>query len=221
MRLHGHVRIQVVQSAIRFLTPVPATLVHTLNFFVTTARALMLLCTGNRNERVDLKHRVSSLIRSASNTHPTRANATRSTKKKKKKGCVTYLAGPRSGGCRGGSADGRSRCAVGTRHSMLVMGRGVTMRPLGTRIHLRRRVPLVLRHVMALRLRLVGRVRWRVSRTRGGDRRIYRHDRVRLHVRLIAVLPIDRGGRRTRGLSHSGRTAGLGIRRGWILRLTS
>lgn len=55
MRLHRYMRIEMVQCAVCFLTAVPATLVHTLDLFVTTAGTLVLLSTGNRNERIDLR----------------------------------------------------------------------------------------------------------------------------------------------------------------------
>lgn len=59
VRLHGDVRIQVVQCSIRFFTPMPAALVHSFNLFVSSARALVLLSARNRYEGIDL----SSLIR--------------------------------------------------------------------------------------------------------------------------------------------------------------
>lgn len=50
MRLHSYVRIQMVQSTIRFFAAVPAALIHALNFLVTASRSLVLLGTWNRNE---------------------------------------------------------------------------------------------------------------------------------------------------------------------------
>ena len=61
MRLHGDVRVQVVESPIRLLTPIPATLVHALDFFVTATRTLVLLGAGNWHERVYLGQRVRIL----------------------------------------------------------------------------------------------------------------------------------------------------------------
>lgn len=54
MGLHRHVGVQVVESTVGLLTPVPAALVHTLNFLVPATRSLVLLRTGDWNERVDL-----------------------------------------------------------------------------------------------------------------------------------------------------------------------
>lgn len=54
MGLHGDMRVQVVERAVRLLTALPATLVHSLDFFVSTTGPLVLLGTGNRNEGVDL-----------------------------------------------------------------------------------------------------------------------------------------------------------------------
>jgi hypothetical protein len=47
-------RVQVIESAICLLTTLPATLVHSLDFFVSTTRALVLLGTGNWNKGIDL-----------------------------------------------------------------------------------------------------------------------------------------------------------------------
>lgn len=55
MRLHGDMRIKMVQCTICLFTTIPSTFVHTLNFFVTTTRTLVLLSTGNGNERVYLE----------------------------------------------------------------------------------------------------------------------------------------------------------------------
>jgi len=43
VRLHCDVRVEMVQGTIGFFAAVPATLIHTLNFFVTPARSLVLL----------------------------------------------------------------------------------------------------------------------------------------------------------------------------------
>jgi hypothetical protein len=44
VRLHGNVRVKMVQSAVGLLATVPAALVHALNLLVTSSRALVLLC---------------------------------------------------------------------------------------------------------------------------------------------------------------------------------
>lgn len=55
VRLHGDVRIEVVQCSVCLLTAIPSALVHTLNLLVTATRSLVLLGTGDRHERVDLQ----------------------------------------------------------------------------------------------------------------------------------------------------------------------
>lgn len=98
----------------------------------------------------------------------------------------------------------------------------ISMRPVWTRIHLRRRgVALILGHVMALGL--VGRVGRRIVGAGCRDRGIYRNVGVRLDVRLrvmAILLPIVEGHGRTCCLSHTCRAAGLGVRRVMVLRLT-
>jgi hypothetical protein len=54
VRLHRHVRIQVVQGAIGFFAAIPAAFVHSLDFLIAAARSLVLLCTGDRDEGVHL-----------------------------------------------------------------------------------------------------------------------------------------------------------------------
>lgn len=54
MRLHGNMRIEVIQSAVSLFTAIPATLVHALNLLVSPPGALVLLSAGDRNERVNL-----------------------------------------------------------------------------------------------------------------------------------------------------------------------
>lgn len=54
MGLHGNVSIEMVQSTVGFFAAIPPTLIHALDFFVATARSLVLLGAGNRNERVNL-----------------------------------------------------------------------------------------------------------------------------------------------------------------------
>lgn len=66
MGLHCDVRVQVVQGTIGLLTAIPATLVHALNLFVSSAGSLVLLGTGNRNERIDL---MSKLLRQYTVSH--------------------------------------------------------------------------------------------------------------------------------------------------------
>lgn len=55
MRLHGDVSIQVVQCTVGLFAAVPATLVHALNFFISSPRSLVLLRAWNRDERVNLR----------------------------------------------------------------------------------------------------------------------------------------------------------------------
>jgi hypothetical protein len=53
----------MVQCPICFFTSVPSTFVHSFNFFITAARALVLLCTRDRDERIYLlpKHPLAFL----------------------------------------------------------------------------------------------------------------------------------------------------------------
>lgn len=57
MRLHRNMGIQVVECTIGFLATIPSALVHALNFFIATARTLMLLRTRNGDKGVDLRQR--------------------------------------------------------------------------------------------------------------------------------------------------------------------
>ncbi len=68
MRLHGDVRIEMIQGTIRLLTTLPTALVHALNLFETTSRALCLLRAGNGDERVDLRERMRLLFKKLSKT---------------------------------------------------------------------------------------------------------------------------------------------------------
>ena len=68
VRLHCYVRVQVIQCAIRLFTSLPSTFVHSLNFFVAAARALVLLSAWNGNEGVDLRERVRILRGTKSKT---------------------------------------------------------------------------------------------------------------------------------------------------------
>lgn len=47
--------IEVVQCAICFFATVPSALVHSLDFFISSSRSLVLLSTRNWNKRVDLE----------------------------------------------------------------------------------------------------------------------------------------------------------------------
>ena len=58
MSLHCHMSVEMVQSAVGLLASVPATLVHALDFLVSSPRPLMLLSARNRNKRVDLESRI-------------------------------------------------------------------------------------------------------------------------------------------------------------------
>jgi len=53
MRLHRDVSIQMIECAVCLLATVPAALVHAFDFFVSPARALVLLCTWDWHEGVD------------------------------------------------------------------------------------------------------------------------------------------------------------------------
>lgn len=50
MRLHGHMGVEMVQSAVRFFTAIPATFVHALNLFVPAPGTLVLLCARDWDE---------------------------------------------------------------------------------------------------------------------------------------------------------------------------
>lgn len=54
--LHGHMCIQMIQCAIGLLAAIPATLVHSLNFLISTTRPLVLLSARDRNKRVHLQN---------------------------------------------------------------------------------------------------------------------------------------------------------------------
>lgn len=64
VRLHGHVRIEMIQCAVCLFAALPSTLVHSLNLLVAAPWSLVLLCARNWNERVDGTHGVSSLMTS-------------------------------------------------------------------------------------------------------------------------------------------------------------
>jgi hypothetical protein len=63
MSLHRDMGIQVIKSSVGLLAPVPATLVHALDFFITTTRSLVLLRARDWNERVDLLGKVANISR--------------------------------------------------------------------------------------------------------------------------------------------------------------
>jgi len=62
VRLHGYVGVQVVQRSVRLFATVPAALVHALDFFIASARSLVLLCARDRDKRVDGRERVATLL---------------------------------------------------------------------------------------------------------------------------------------------------------------
>lgn len=62
MRLHSNMCVQVIEGAVRLLAALPPTFVHSLNLFIATSWALVLLCARNGNERVNLRERVRWLF---------------------------------------------------------------------------------------------------------------------------------------------------------------
>ena len=95
----------------------------------------------------------------------------------------TYLSRTRPGRSVGrGRTDSGSGRLVWSWHVV-----GVLRRPVRTLlVHLRRRVALVLSHVVSLRV--VGRVGRRIAGAGLGDGGIYRHVRVRLYATLIVAI---------------------------------
>ena len=156
MRLHSDMRIQVIESPISFLATVPATLVHALDFFIAATRTLVLLGTGNWNERVYLRQRVRILC----NKIRTRVHQGRK---------KTYLTRTRSSSsCSSTRRHGSSwRTVRSTRHAMWMVA---LWWPLP--VALRRRVSLILRHIMTLRC--VGRIRTGVGWAGCSNGGIYR-----------------------------------------------
>lgn len=69
-------RVQVIERAICLLTTLPTTLVHSFNFFISTAGALVLLGTGNGNEGIDLLEAVRYMTRDDGKNKIKRARAT-------------------------------------------------------------------------------------------------------------------------------------------------
>lgn len=65
VRLHGYVRIQMVQRAIRLFAALPSTLIHPLDFFIATTGPLVLLRAWDRHEGIHLGERVRVLRRLA------------------------------------------------------------------------------------------------------------------------------------------------------------
>lgn len=150
----------------------------------------------------------------------------------------TYLTRTRPSNRSGkGRTNRSSRSGIRTGHTVVTV-LCITMRPLGTRIHLRRRrMTLVLCHVVTLGL--IGRIgRW-VGGARGRNGGIYRNAGVRLQVgggggavdeveiglgvmaiglSMITGAQGAGGQRRTCCLSHTCRTAWLGVRRVVVLR---
>lgn len=61
MRLHSHVRVQMVERPIRLFASIPPTLIHALNFFVSPSRTLVLLCAWNWDKRIHGRKRVTTL----------------------------------------------------------------------------------------------------------------------------------------------------------------
>lgn len=61
VRLHGDMRVEMVQSAVGLLASIPAALVHALDFLIASAGALVLLRAWDGHERVNL---AGSLLRS-------------------------------------------------------------------------------------------------------------------------------------------------------------
>ena len=198
MRLHRHMRIQMIQRAVRLLASLPSTLVHSFDLFISTTWALVLLRARDGNEGVHLGQRMRTLIASAvgrNATVPDGGPASISP------GVVTYLIATRPGG------RSRSRCGHGgSRRAVRPVGHAMGMSCVllwPVRIALRG-VALILRHVVILRC--IRRVRW-VGRTRsGGYRGIYGYFRVRLDVRgvmMVILMPILQGHGRTCCLCHT------------------
>lgn len=63
MRLHGHMRIEVVESTICLFATIPSALVHPLNLFIAPSWPLVLLRAWDRYEGVDGGQRVAALAR--------------------------------------------------------------------------------------------------------------------------------------------------------------
>lgn len=61
MGLHGNVRVQMIESAVRFLAAIPSAFVHALDFFVSSSGSFVLLCAWNRHKRVHSGQRMPAL----------------------------------------------------------------------------------------------------------------------------------------------------------------
>jgi len=107
MGLHGDMSIEVVQRAVSLLAAIPTTLVHALNFLVTSTGSLVLLGTRDRNERVYL---VAKLVRTSLGRGRTRRRGEDVTGGSQRTGAVLTVAGPVGSGLRIG------RVLVGMRH---------------------------------------------------------------------------------------------------------
>jgi len=103
MGLHGDMSIEVVQRAVSLLAAIPTTLVHALNFLVTSTGSLVLLGTRDRNERV-------YLVRTSLGRGRTRRRGEDVTGGSQRTGAVLTVAGPVGSGLRIG------RVLVGMRH---------------------------------------------------------------------------------------------------------
>ena len=60
MRLHGNMRVQVIERAVCLLTTLPTTLVHS-SISSYHSGGLVLLGTGNGNEGIDLLEHLSDM----------------------------------------------------------------------------------------------------------------------------------------------------------------
>lgn len=142
VRLHRHMRVQMIQCTVCLLASLPPTFVHAFNFFVAATRALVLLSTGDWNKGVDLRKRVRILFQGLSQTDGVEGMR------------ATHLTRTWSGtgwGSLGGGSCPR-RAVRSPRHSMWMTS--VLLRPvLGVS---RRWVTLVMIHIV----RRVWRVGW-------------------------------------------------------------
>ena len=176
MRLHSDMRVQVIERAICLLTTLPTTLVHSFDFFISTAGALVLLGTGNGNEGIDLVEGVRYM------TKRWRKQGERGGHAAKSPPDSTYLSWTAS------CSDIR-RCIWDTGCGRLIWPWHVTWMSVLTPavgswlVHSWRWVALVLCHVVGLRVvRRIGRRVGRALLLLLSDRWIYRNVRVRLHV---------------------------------------
>ena len=190
VRLHGHVRVQVVERSVSLLASLMPAFVHALDFFVATTGAFVLLRSRNRNEGVHLRQRVWWTLFAR-----VRRDARRGIN-------TTYLArtwrASRRLGATGRHARAR-RTVRSTGHSRMMT---ITL-PGPVTITLRG-VTRVLRHLVALGS--VRRIRAGERRTRLSDGRIYRDVGVRLDawsVMMVMVMAILQRHGRTCSLRHT------------------